>query len=83
MNLRPKLSKQKLTENEPNNSVKNSKLSTWHSRSTSKNIYTEIPTENPIENKNNEEFQNEIEVLNKEIESLIKLHFVISRIPTR
>ena len=40
INLRPKLSKQKLAANETNNSAKNSKLNAFRSRSTSKNIFT-------------------------------------------
>ena len=67
-NLRCKLSKQNLSENEQNNSVQNSILNALRSHGVSRNTPTEVPAAKQTENNKNEALQIEIEFLKKEIE---------------
>ena len=78
-NLRRKFSKQNLAENEQNNSIKNSILNASRSHSTSRNTPTKVPAAKQTKNNKNKAFQNEIEILKKEIESVKKDHSVVSQ----
>ena len=82
-NLRRKLNKQNIGENELNKSVKKSILNARRSRGTSRNTSTEVPPANLTGNNKNEALQNETEILKKEFKSVRKNNFVVSQIPTR
>ena len=68
-------------QNEQNNSVKNSILNACRSHSTGRNTTIKVPAAKQTENNKNEAIQNEIEILKKKIESMIKDHSVVSKFP--
>ena len=71
-NLRRKFSKQNLAKNKQNNSVKKPILNANSSHSTSSNTPADVSAAKQTENNKNYTFQNEIEILKKETESLKK-----------